>query len=182
MSKCIKYIFAKICIFKIYFTYMFLIKVRHIRQNIFDIHLKYISMMTKYILVAKSWCICPIYISFPRGFWRYRGNRFWITWLCKKRISSSTYPTYIRLRLFHLILYVSINNARIFTKFSDNIFLIFYFPKTQQKKRFFEISEWPWPLKIIWNTADGNKNCNKLFLYLHWHLELKKILRWNRVL
>ena len=61
MYKYIKHIFAKSCIMKIYFRYIFFTKVRYIRQNIFDIYLIYISMTPKYIFVAKS-CICRIYI------------------------------------------------------------------------------------------------------------------------
>ena len=37
MSKYMKYIFAKSCIIRMYFAYIFYIKVRYIRQNIFDI-------------------------------------------------------------------------------------------------------------------------------------------------
>ena len=66
MSQCIKYTFAKICIVKIYFTYIFFTKVRYIRQNIFYIYLTYISMTLKYIFVAKS-CIFRVYILFPWG-------------------------------------------------------------------------------------------------------------------
>ena len=40
-------------------------------------------------------------------------------------------PTYIRLRLLRLKLYVSVNNARIFMKFLQNICQILYFPKMQ---------------------------------------------------
>ena len=36
--KYMKYIFAKNCIIEIYFAYIFLIKVRYIHQNIFNIY------------------------------------------------------------------------------------------------------------------------------------------------
>ena len=57
MSKYVKYIFAKTCIIRIYFAYIFL--------NIFaKIYVTYfIPRPTKYIFMPKS-CICCIYISF----------------------------------------------------------------------------------------------------------------------
>ena len=63
MSKCIKYIFAKSCIIKIYFTYIFYIKVRYFRQNIFSwskvVYVAYIfAYIFAYLLLATK-----IYLS-----------------------------------------------------------------------------------------------------------------------
>ena len=66
----------------------------------------------------------------------------------KKTRLKSYLPTYIRLRLLRLKSYISLNNARLFMKFSQNIFQIFYFPRMQWKNRFVEIPNWPKPLKI----------------------------------
>ena len=54
-------IYSKIYV-KIYFIYIFLIKVR-IRQHVFDNNLKYISMTPKYIFVAKS-CVYRIFFYY----------------------------------------------------------------------------------------------------------------------
>ena len=62
MSKDIKYIFAKSCIIKIYFGYIFLIKVRYIRQNIFYMY----SNGPEIYFHAKGY-ISRIYISFSCG-------------------------------------------------------------------------------------------------------------------
>ena len=60
MSKYMKYIFAKSCIIRIYFAYIF--------WDIFaKIYLTYIiPRSSKYILIPKS-CICRIYILFSWG-------------------------------------------------------------------------------------------------------------------
>ena len=54
MLKYMIYIFAKMCIIRIYFAYIFYIKVGYIRQNIFDIYVTYIPRPSKYIFVLKS--------------------------------------------------------------------------------------------------------------------------------
>ena len=53
-----KYISAKSCIIEIYFAYIFFIKMRYIRENIFDI---YSNVVKIYIFVSKT-CTCRIYI------------------------------------------------------------------------------------------------------------------------
>ena len=58
-----KYISAKSCIFKIYFAYVFFMKVWYICQNIFEI---YSNAVEIYIFVTKS-CVCCRYISFLWG-------------------------------------------------------------------------------------------------------------------
>ena len=55
-----KYIFVKSCTFKIYFAYIFFIKVRYIRQNIFDIY----SNVLEIYFRDKKFCICRIYCIF----------------------------------------------------------------------------------------------------------------------
>ena len=59
MSKHMEYIFGKICIIEIYFAYIFYIKVKYIRQNIFScqkvVYVAYIFYFQKVIFLL---CAC----------------------------------------------------------------------------------------------------------------------------
>ena len=61
------------------------------------------------------------------------------TVVMKKTRLNFYLPTYISLTLLRLESYISVNNARIFMKFPQNIFQILYFPKMQNKKPIFTI-------------------------------------------